>query len=79
MTDQTDLLHAYERCLKAEETMKQLAPERLRTMQADAPWIEAVTAHSEAQQAFMKTALNFCRTIRSDRPPSKRSKLSRQV
>ena len=66
MTNQKDLLQAYELCLKAEEAKKHLAPERLKTMKADGPWIKAVSAHSEAQQAFMKAALNFCRTIQSE-------------
>jgi hypothetical protein len=66
MTKQSDLLRAYELCLRAEEAKRHLAPERLKTMKADGPWIEAVSAHSEAQQAFMEAALSFCRTIRSE-------------
>jgi hypothetical protein len=63
MSNQSDLLRAYELCLRTEGAMKDLAPERLRTMKADSLWIQAVSAHAEAQQAFMKTALDFCRTI----------------
>jgi hypothetical protein len=66
MTKQSDLLRAYELCLRAEEAKRHLAPERLRTMKADGPWIKAVSAHSEAQQAFMEVALSFCRTIQSE-------------
>jgi hypothetical protein len=68
MSNQSDLLHAYELWLRTEEAIKDLAPERLRTMKADSLWIQAVSAHTAAQRAFMKTALDFCRTIRPEQP-----------
>jgi hypothetical protein len=42
-------------------------------MKADGPWIKAVSAHSDAQHAFMEAALSFCRTIRSEGLPSAKS------
>ncbi len=62
MAKQSKLLDAYERMIAAEEEKSRLIPERLVTLIADKPWIEAVSQHSQARQAFLEAAVDFCRS-----------------
>ncbi len=56
------LLKAYERMMAAEEEKRRLMPERLVTLIADKPWIKAVSQHSQARQAFLEAAIDFCQS-----------------
>jgi hypothetical protein len=62
MTNPSKLLKAYERMMGAQEEKQRLAPERLVTLVADEPWISAVSKHSQARQAFLEAAIDFCRS-----------------
>ncbi|MPR06312.1 hypothetical protein [Microvirga tunisiensis] len=72
MAKETALLKAYERMLETQDHKKRLAPDRLVTLIADAPWIEAVSAHTEARQAFLEAAITFCASIRNPEPKGSR-------
>ncbi|WP_201842554.1 hypothetical protein [Microvirga zambiensis] len=62
MAKPSNLLKAYERMVAAEEEKRRLMPERLVTLVADKPWIKAVSQHSQARQAFLEAAVDFCRS-----------------
>jgi hypothetical protein len=62
MAAPSKLLNAYERMMAAEEEKRRLMPERLVTLIADKPWIKAVSQHSQARQAFLEAAIDFCRS-----------------
>jgi hypothetical protein len=62
MAKPSKLLNAYERLVAAEEEKRRLMPERLVTLIADKPWIKAVSRHSQARQAFLEAAIDFCRS-----------------
>ena len=62
MANPSKLLNAYERMVAAEEEKHRLMPERLVTLIADKPWIKAVSKHSQARQAFLEAAIDFCRS-----------------
>lgn len=62
MAKPSKLLNAYERMLAAEDEKRRLIPERLVTLIADKPWITAVSQHSQARQAFLEAAIDFCRS-----------------
>ena len=62
MTNPSRLLKAYERMMSAQEEKHRLIPERLMTLVADEPWIRAVSKHSQARQAFLEAAIDFCRS-----------------
>ncbi|WP_160885220.1 hypothetical protein [Microvirga makkahensis] len=72
MANSSKLLNAYERMVAAEEEKRRLMPERLVTLIADRPWIEAVSQHSQARQAFLEAAINFCRSEKAKAPKSSR-------
>jgi hypothetical protein len=61
MVKPSKLLNAYERMVAAEEK-RRLMPERLVTLIADKPWIKAVSQQSQARQAFLEAAIDFCRS-----------------
>jgi hypothetical protein len=62
MANPSKLLNAYEQMVTAEEEKHRLMPERLITLIADKPWIKAVSEHSQARQAFLEAAIDFCRS-----------------
>jgi hypothetical protein len=62
MAKPSKLLNAYELMVAAEEEKRRLIPERLVTLVADKPWIRAVSQHSQARQAFLEAAIDFCRS-----------------
>ncbi|WP_414475108.1 hypothetical protein [Microvirga sp. M2] len=68
MARPSKLLHAYERMVAAEEEKLRLMPERLVTLIADKPWIRAVSQHSQARQAFLEAAIDFCRSEATKAP-----------
>jgi hypothetical protein len=68
MTNPSKLLSAYERMVAAEEEKHRLTPERLVTLIADKPWIKAVSRHSEARQAFLEAAIDYCRSEKAKVP-----------
>ena len=68
MANPSKLLNAYERMVAAEEEKHRLMPERLVTLIADKPWIKAVSRHSEARQAFLEAAIDFCRSEKAKAP-----------
>lgn len=68
MAKPSKLLKAYERMLATEEEKSRLIPERLVTLVADKPWIAAVSNHSEARQAFLEAAIDFCRSEKARAP-----------
>ena len=68
MAQPSKLLHAYERMMAAEEEKQRLMPERLVTLVADKPWIRAVSQHSQARQAFLEAAIDFCRSEKGNVP-----------
>lgn len=68
MANPSKLLSAYERMVVAEEEKHRLMPERLVTLIADKPWIKAVSRHSEARQAFLEAAIDFCRSEKAKAP-----------
>lgn len=68
MAKSSKLLNAYERMVAAEEEKHRLMPERLVTLVADKPWIRAVTKHSQARQAFLEAAIDFCRSEKAKAP-----------
>lgn len=85
MANPLKLLSAYERMVAAEEEKHRLMPERLVTLIADKPWIKAVSKHSQARQAFLEAAIDFCRsekakTLRTSRKtdPQRAIRSSRQ-
>jgi hypothetical protein len=73
MTKSSKLLNAYERMVAAEEEKHRLMPERLVMLIADKPRIEAVSKHSQDRQAFLETAIDFCRSekARAQKPSHK--------
>jgi hypothetical protein len=75
MAKPSKLLNAYERMVAAEEEKQRLMPERLVTLVADKPWIKAVSQHSQARQAFLEAAIDFCRseTTRAPKASSRRN------
>ena len=68
MANPSKLLSAYERMVAAEEEKYRLMPERLVTLIADKPWIKAVSRHSQARQAFLEAAIDFCRSEKAKAP-----------
>ncbi len=72
MANPSKLLNAYDRMVAAEEEKHRLMPERLVTLIADKPWIKAVSRHSEARQAFLEAAIDFCRSETANAPRSSR-------
>lgn len=68
MVKQSELLNAYEQMVAAEEEKRRLIPERLITLIADKPWIKAVSQHSQARQAFLEAAIDFCRSEKARAP-----------
>jgi hypothetical protein len=72
MANPSKLLNAYERMVAAEEEKHRLMPERLVTLIADKPWIKAVSKHSEARQAFLEAAIDFCRSEKAKAPRTSR-------
>lgn len=72
MARPSKLLSAYERMVAAEEEKHRLIPERLVTLVADEPWIRAVSRHSEARQAFLEAAIDFCRAEKAKEPKTAR-------
>jgi len=68
MAKSSKLLNAYERMVAAEEEKQRLIPERLVTLVADKPWITAVSKHSQARQAFLEAAIDFCRREKAKAP-----------
>ena len=68
MAKPSNLLNAYERMVAAEDEKRRLMPERLVTLVADKPWIKAVSQHSQARQAFLEAAINFCRSEMAKAP-----------
>jgi hypothetical protein len=72
MANPSKLLNAYERMVAAEEEKHRLMPERLVTLIADKPWIKAVSKHSQARQAFLEAAIDFCRSEKACAPRSSR-------
>jgi hypothetical protein len=70
MAKPSKLLHAYDRMVAAEEEKLRLMPERLVTLIADRPWIKAVSQHSQARQAFLEAAIDFCRSEKAKAPES---------
>jgi hypothetical protein len=72
MAKPSKLLKAYERMVAAEEEKHRLIPERLVTLIADKPWIRAVSKHSQARQAFLEAAIDFCRSEKAKAPKTLR-------
>ncbi len=72
MANPSKLLDAYERMVAAEEEKHRLMPERLVTLIADKPWVKAVSKHSQARQAFLEAAIDFCRSEKARAPKSSR-------
>jgi hypothetical protein len=70
MANPSKLLNAYERMVAAEEEKHRLMPERLVTLIADQPWIKAVSKHSQARQAFLEAAIDFCQSKKAGAPKS---------
>ena len=68
MAKPSKLLNAYERMVAAEEEKHRLMPERLVTLIADKPWIKAVSQHSQARQAFLEAAIDFCQSEKAKAP-----------
>ena len=79
MANPSKLLDAYERMVAAEEEKHRLIPERLITLIADKPWIKAVSRHSEARQAFLEAASDFCRSEKARAPKSSRNSEPKQA
>jgi hypothetical protein len=72
MANPSKLLNAYEKMVAAEEEKRRLMPERLVTLIADKPWIKAVSKHSQARQAFLEAAIDFCQSRKARAPRSSR-------
>jgi hypothetical protein len=72
MVKPSKLLNAYEQMVAAEEEKRRLMPERLVTLIADKPWIKAVSKHSQARQAFLEAAIDFCRSEKAKAPTTSR-------
>lgn len=72
MNQPSKLLTAYERMLAAEAEKQRLMPERLVTLVADRPWIEAVSQHTQARQAFLEAAIDFCQSEKAQAPKTSR-------
>jgi len=79
MTQPSKLLTAYEQMLAAEVEKQRLIPERLVTLVADKPWIEAVTQHAQARQAFLEAAIDFCRSEKDKAPETARRTSAQEV
>ncbi|MBM6584086.1 hypothetical protein ILT44_28200 [Microvirga sp. BT689] len=78
MANPSKLLNAYERMVAAEEKHR-LMPERLVTLIADKPWIKAVSKHSQARQAFLEAAVDFCRSEKAGAPKNSRKADAKQA
>jgi len=72
MAGPSKLMNAYEQMVAAEEEKLRLMPDRLVTLIADKPWIKAVTDHSQARQAFLEAAIDFCRSEKARVPRNSR-------
>jgi hypothetical protein len=72
MANPSKLLNAYERMVAAEEEKHRLMLERLVTLIADKPWIKAVSQHSQARQAFLEAAIDFCQSEKARAPKNSR-------
>ena len=79
MAKPSKLLNAYERMVAAEEEKQRLMPERLVTHIADKPWIKAVSKHSQARQAFLEAAIDFCRSEKAKAPKASRQTSAKQA
>jgi hypothetical protein len=80
MAKPSNLLNAYERMVAAEEEKRRLMPERLVTLVADKPWIKAVSQHSQARQAFLEAAIDFCRSEKAKAPkPSHKTRPKQMI
>ncbi|WP_114943870.1 hypothetical protein [Microvirga calopogonii] len=80
MAKPSKLLNAYELMVAAEEEKRRLMPERLVTLVADKPWIRAVSQHSEARQAFLDAAIDFCRSEKAKpRKPSGETRVKQPI
>jgi hypothetical protein len=79
MAKSSKLLNVYERMVAAEEEKRRLMPERLVTLIADKPWIKAVSQHSQARQAFLEAAIDFCRSGKAKAPKSSRKMTAKQA
>jgi hypothetical protein len=79
MAKPSKLLHAYERMVAAEEDKQRLMPERLVTLIADKPWIKAVSKHSQARQAFLEAAIDFCRSEKAKAPKTSHKTTAKQA
>jgi hypothetical protein len=79
MAKPSKLLNAYERMVAAEEEKRRLIPERLVTLIADKPWIKAVSQHSQARQAFLEAAIDFCRSEKARSPKNSRKATAKQA
>ncbi len=79
MAKPSKLLHAYERMVAAEEEKQRLMPERLVTLVADKPWIKAVSQHSQARQAFLEAAIDFCQSEKAKTPKASGRRHTKQA
>ncbi|EIM26839.1 hypothetical protein [Microvirga lotononidis] len=79
MAKPSKLLHAYERMVAAEKAKQRLMPERLVTLVADKPWIKAVSKHSQARQAFLEAAIDFCRSEKAKVPRASHTTTAKQA
>ena len=79
MAKPSKLLTAYERMVAAEEEKHRLMPERLVTLIADKPWIKAVSKHSQARQAFLEAAIDFCRSETTKAPKASGRRHTKQA
>jgi hypothetical protein len=79
MAKPSNLLQAYERMVAAEEEKRRLIPERLVTLVADKPWIKAVSQHSQARQAFLEAAIDFCRSEKAKAPKPSHKASAKQM
>jgi hypothetical protein len=79
MAKPSKLLIAYERMVAAEEEKQRLVPERLVTLIADKPWIKAVAQHSQARQAFLEAAIDFCRSETTKAPKASGRRNTKQA
>jgi hypothetical protein len=80
MAKPSKLLNAYEQMVAAEDEKRRLMPERLVTLIADKPWIKAVSQHSQARQAFLEAAIDFCRSEKAKAPkPSHKTRAQQMI
>lgn len=62
------LLETYGQLRRAEAKRDELLPDRLKTMQVDPEWIEAVYEKNRAFEAFVHAALRACDAWSADGP-----------